>query len=127
MDYLSTFKITTPSKIVIEYFGRTAQPDGTGHHFTYSTSDADILKELAELLRKIPDKGDKFKKIGKRNQTKVTLYFNESSSGYFLFYDHLLQAPDTRFYPASNTDDDQLFQLVLSLKPAAPDLHSTSK
>ena len=119
MNYLSTFKIATPHKIKVEYFDRTAQPDGTGHHFTYSTSDADIMKKIAALLRTIPDKGDKFKKIGKRNQTKVTLYFIDGSSGYFLFYDHLLQAPDTSFYPASNTDDDQLFQLILSLKPVA--------
>jgi len=127
MDYLSTFKIAIPYRIKIEYFERTSQPNGAGEHFTFSTANADILKELADLLRKMPDKGDKFKKIGKRNQTKVTLYFNESSSGYFLFYDHFLQAPDTSFYPAANTDENKLFQFLLSLKPVASDLHCQTK
>jgi len=114
-NYISAVKVPMPKRLIIEEF-RVSSDEYAGKPAvrTMDIPENKSVREVLELLERLPEHGPVMMKPGDVPYLKVTLVYERETS-YFAFYDGKIKLPDSSFLESNPDQEKELFALVHSL------------
>lgn len=113
LAYVTTFKVATPEKIVLEqYASISAEGANEAPQKTVEITDAATLTEIATLVNKLPDSGQIMVKWAEVPVLRVKLVYPQGPQ-YFSFFQQSVKTPATNFYAGKKpAEEKQLYDLL---------------
>ena len=107
-EYVSTFQLTTPEKIIVEDFLKMSDTIPAEKH---EIKDPAAIKKILAVLFQLPDKGEMMIKMGDVPLKRLNLVFSDRIE-VIEFYKDRIKTPATSFYAQPNPMEEMLFELV---------------
>ncbi|MBT1689708.1 hypothetical protein [Dawidia soli] len=112
LTYVTSFKVATPEKIVLEQYASISGEGTEAPQKTVEITDGAALAEIVALVNKLPDSGQIMVKWAEVPVLRVKLVYAEGSQ-YFSFFQQSVKTPATNFYAGKKpAEEKQLYDLL---------------